>query len=340
MRLRFVVLTCRDPRTDFRLPLVDALRHRGYEVHYVRLGRRPVVAGPSQGAPTSMSLAACLRHLRRVSSAQDAVNVYFTTTNLLFPWLILTLRALCAPGIWCFDMHDDLLYGKRGLARVRARIAQSILVPNFDLMVHAAPTLKELFPRSRHLGNASSLGRLQRVDPDLGRVLVLASVDERLDFALLEAAAGACPGVQFEVHGQVDPSVEDAMRRLLQRRTNIRHHGAYVMADLVPILERFGVMFAPYRVNVRLTRYLDPLRYYHALNSGMEVITTAIPQAEAYADRLHIVASAEDFARALEIVEKGGANGRKATRFAPITWEQRAEELLDLLAETAKGRQN
>ena len=329
---RIIVLTCRDPRTDFRLPLVEALRRRGHEVHYVRLGRRPVIAGPGDdGHVGSTSLTACIRHLRRVTAGKNFSNVYFVTTNLLFPTLILALRLLCSPGIWCFDMHDDLLYGTRGLVRLRARVRQAMLLRTCDLLVHAAPTLKELFPRSHHLGNASSVTRLERIGKDFGRMLILASIDERMDFALLDAAAARCPEVQFEIYGQVAPAVEPAMREVLFKRGNVHHHGPYVTEQLVPILERFTVMLAPYRIGARLTRYLDPLRYYHALNSGMEVITTDIPQARAYAERLHIVQSAEEVAQVLERLRTGGDS--RAGRAPPVTWDQRAETLTDILAD-------
>ena len=330
--LRFIVFTCRDPRTDFRLPLVEALRRRGHEVHYIWLKRRPMVSDAAGERATSMSLVAGLRYLRRITTSRARTNIYFTTTNLCFPILVLALRAICGNGVWCFDMHDDLLYGLRGLARLRARLSQAVLLPVFDLMVHAAPTLKELFPASYHLGNASSLGPLRRPTPRFDKVLILASIDERMDFAFLDAVAAHCPDIGFEVYGQVSRTVEAAMRALRDAHTNVHYHGAYVTADLVPILERHAVMLAPYRVDDRLTRYLDPLRYYHALNSGMEVITTAIPQAEAYADRLHVVRTPKEVVQVIEGLQTDDRPRRNPIEAPPITWDVRAARLVEILA--------
>ena len=244
--LRFIVFTCRDPSTDFRRPLVDALRRRGHEVHYIWLKRRPLVSGPAAGdLAVPMSLASCLRYLRRVTTARERANIYFTTTNLCFPILILALKAICRPGVWCCDMHDDLLYSLRGVARLRARMNRALLLPAFDLIVHAAPMLKELFPASHHLGNASSIGSLKRNAPRFDKVLILASIDERMDFAFLDAVAAHCTDVDFEVHGQVSRNVEGAMQALCQARPNVHYHGAYLMADLVPIFARHAVMLAP-----------------------------------------------------------------------------------------------
>jgi len=330
--LRFIVFTCRDPRTDFRGPLVDALRRRGHEVHCIWLKRRPLVSGPAVGDPAvQMSLASCLRYLRRVTTARDRTNIYFNTTNLLYPILILALKAICATGVWCFDMHDDLLYSLRGVARLRARMNQALLLTAFDLMVHAAPTLKELFPASHHLGNASSLGPLKRDAPQFDKVLILASIDERMDFAFFDAVAARCPDVDFAVYGQVSRTVEAAMQALRKARPNVHYHGTYIMADLEPILARHAVMFAPYRTDARVTRYLDPLRYYHALNSGMEIITTSIPQAEAYADRLHIVRTSEDVAHILDGLQTDERVRRNAGGGPPITWDLRAAQLVEIL---------
>src|ERR1019366_2339912 len=116
----------------------------------------------------------------RVTTARERANIYFTTTNLCFPILILALKAICRPGVWCCDMHDDLLYSLRGVARLRARMNRALLLPAFDLIVHAAPMLKELFPASHHLGNASSIGSLKRNAPRFDKVLILASIDERM----------------------------------------------------------------------------------------------------------------------------------------------------------------
>ncbi len=332
MLLRLVVFTCRDPRTDFRLSLVDALRRRGHEVHYIWLKRRPSVSGPFDDDSTVlMSLASCFRYLRRVTNVPGRTTVYFTSTNLCYPALILALRLWCGRGVWCFDMHDDLLYALHGAARLRARIRQAALLRAFDLMVHAAPTLKELFPASHHLGNASSLGPLPREALRFDRVLILASIDERMDFAFLAAVAARCPGISFDVYGQVSRTVEAAMRALQDAGPNIHYYGPYVTADLIPILQRYAVMLAPYLIADRLTRYIDPLRYYHALNTGMEIITTAIPQAGEFADRLFLVRAADDVAQALERLQADNRARRNPGTVPPITWDLRAAQLVDII---------
>jgi hypothetical protein len=283
-----------------------------------------------------MSMVACFKYLRRITRHGRYVNVYFVSTNLVLPFLVLFLEAICAPGCWCFDMHDDLLYSMRGAARVRAYVTQLVLLRTFDLIVHAAPTLQELFPNSRHLGNASSMMPVHRSTLEYTRVLILASIDERMDFSLLDECASACPNVTFDIYGQVNSAASPALQKLIESRPNIHHYGAYVLTDLVSILERYAVMLAPYRTGTRITRYIDPLRFYHALNSGMEIISTDIPQAQVFKSRLHIVCSAQEFACLLESLRRGEVSRKNSTGKPLVTWDQRAAKLIAILMTTQR----
>src|SRR5262249_51668111 len=149
---------------------------------------------------------------------------------LVFPILNRVLRRLCG-GLWCFDMHDDLLYNRKGWAREKARMAQKLLVAGSDIVVHAAPTLKEIFPTSQHLGNASSITKIERHNPDFQKVLVLASIDERLDFQFLTAAALIAPELSFDIYGQISGNslqIRARVEEMIRSAPNIRYVGSYV----------------------------------------------------------------------------------------------------------------
>src|ERR1700710_1086430 len=98
-RFRFFVLSCRDPKSDFRLPLVDALR-RHHETYYIWLKRRPVVSGPNANdAAVEMSLLSFLRFIRTFKQ-DDRTNVYFNSTNTYFPGATVILRLIATAGLW------------------------------------------------------------------------------------------------------------------------------------------------------------------------------------------------------------------------------------------------
>ncbi len=337
---RFFVFTCRGPESDFRLPLVDALRHR-YQTYYIWLRRRPVVSGPdSNNQPVEMSVLALFRFLRRFRR-DDRTNVYFNSTNTYFPTTMVCLRLLARPGIWCLDMHDDLRYHNTGLKRWRESSIISLLRRISHVTMHAAPTLQELFPDSQHLGNASDIAQRpigtsndlasndQAADTD---VLILASFDGRFDFDFLDQLAAACPRFRFHLHGWAqfgDVTIQAKIESLAARHPNVRYHGAYTMAELPGILSQYRISVAPYRMGDLLTRYIDPLRFYHCLNAGLEVVSTDIPQARYMEDQIHVVSDVTTCAETLTAIRAGRL--AKQPAYTPITWEQRAERLVEII---------
>ena len=330
-RLRFFVFPCRDPRSDFRLPLVDALR-RDHETWYIWLRRRPVVSGPGAGDPfVEMSIAELLRFMRN-SRRDGAVNVYFNSTNTYFPAMSALLRLAAPPGVWCFDMHDDLRYHNTGIKRWREQQIVATLCRLSDIVVHAAPTLQELFPKSVHLGNASSMLPLTADESSGQRALILASFDQRFDFDFVSRLATASPGTSFDLFGWTRPGdIQTAaqLTELTARHPNIGYRGPYTMADLPGILGRYRIGIAPYRTDTLLTRYIDPLRFYHCLNAGLEVISTDIPQARFMRRWVHVVADAGQCAATLAAIQQGRV--AKQPDYTPITWDQRAEKLTAII---------
>ncbi|HYZ24488.1 MAG TPA: hypothetical protein VE690_20235, partial [Rhodopila sp.] len=328
-RYRFFVLTCRDPRHDFRLPLVQALRQRT-EAYSIWLRRTPLISGPRSDDPErEISIPALLRFIRAVPR-HDRVNVFLDSTNTYFPAFGLALRAIAPPSVWCFDLHDDLRYHNTGLKRWREGRIVAALCRTSDAVVHAAPSLTELFPRSQHLGNASHLGPLDLSQASWDDILVIASFDERLDFSFLADLAAASPELRFHLHGWTRPgdtTTQAHIRRLTETHPNVQYHGAYTMDELPGILRRYRISVAPYRADDPLTRYIDPLRFYHCLNAGLEMVSTAIPQARYMRSCIHVVTDPAACRDTLAAIRARSA--LKQPVYAPITWEQRASRLIE-----------
>jgi hypothetical protein len=329
-----VLLTCRDRAGDFRAALADELAAMGNDVYYVFLKSRPAVTEPGATQPREMSFPAFVTYLVRLCHGSKSVLV-FNSTNLVFPFITTALRILCG-GTWCFDMHDDLLYNQKGWRRMRSRLGLWMVRKFSSTLVHGAPTLAELFPESHHLGNASAMRPIKRDTPDFSRILIIASLDERFDFPLAQEVAGLLPARTFELFGRVSrdvPMIAAKLDKLLKECPNITYFGPYADADLPVLLARTPVMFAPYKMGSKLTRYIDPLRYYHCLNSGMEVVSTDIPQAHMLADHLHIARSAEEIAAVIERVARDPSQRRNLNATAPVgSWRERAERLLDIVS--------
>jgi hypothetical protein len=263
------------------------------------------------GQSEDWSLGRLLRYFLGLRQTRKSERpIVFNSTNLAWPGLSVLLQELSGTR-WCLDLHDDLLYDTRGIARLRAALSQQMLVARSDVMVHAAPSLGTLFPRSHHIGNGSSLEALPKTLEDPSRVLVLASLDSRFDFPLMTETAAACPDRQFEIHGRVsqdDPATREALDRLIVTAANVSYHGPYTDVALPTLLANYLVAFAPYRVGVRVTDYIDPLRFYHCLLSRTGLVSTGIPAAADMAGRIEVVSCAKEVDAALDraITGRGG----------------------------------
>ncbi|MDC9837960.1 hypothetical protein [Rhizobium binxianense] len=339
-RWTIVLLTCRDPAKDFRLPLAEELHLLGHKVFYIFLKRRPVVIDMDNSQEKRVfSVPKFLGFMRRTFRNRSPL-LFVNSTNLVFPALSRTLRMLCG-GLWCLDMHDDLLYGRGGIARLKAQIAQTILLGGSDVVVHAAPTLKRLFPMSRHLGNASSVTAIERPSLDWKKILILASVDERLDFHFLGAAAAANPELRFDIRGHIssgDPKVQQKVDELTAAHPNVHYVGSYINSELPAILGAYAVTLAPYVVGSRLTDYIDPLRFYHCLNSGMEVISTGIPKALDFGNVLHCVGEPAEVGPLVHGLAEGTIARRNIGSTASVyNWKNRAIKLLDIVSGEVSG---
>lgn len=189
---RFFIFTSRNPESDFRRPLFDALR-KCTEVYYIWIRRRPIVFGPghvSSGSETSLTgiIDLVVRHFD-----DDMINIYFDSTDTCFPGLMLFIRLVARRGVWCLDMHDDLRYYHRGLAQVRQNTVISLQCMYSHGVLCAAPMLSELFPQSHHLGNASHILPLAHENVDPRNVLILTSFDARFDFDFFAQLAVISP---------------------------------------------------------------------------------------------------------------------------------------------------
>ncbi|KAB0678872.1 glycosyltransferase family 1 protein [Aureimonas leprariae] len=339
-RWTVLLLTCREPKSDFRLPLAEELQKLGHDVTYVFLKRRPTVVRMAKPeCARTFSLPAFLDYARREFRGRERLLV-FNSTNLAFPGISRALRLLCG-GLWCLDMHDDLLYDREGLSRCKGKLALKLLVGGSDLIVHAAPTLKELFPTSQPLGNASPVRRIDRPQPDWGRVLILASLDARFDFPFVSATAAANLELAFDIYGRVsqdDTAVAAALTRLTKERSNVAYRGPYVNEDLPDILGAYPATLAPYVVGSRLTHTIDPLRYYHCLNSGMEVLSTPIPKALDFGEAIHIVRTPAEVGPAVRrLASDASARRNIPERWRAETWDIKAARLIEIVEAERAG---
>jgi UDP-galactopyranose mutase len=123
-------------------------------------------------------------------------------------------------------------------------------------------------------------------------------IDERLDVALLDAAARARPDWQFVLVGpvvKIDPA-------LLPRRPNIHYLGPKVYDELPSYLAGWDVALMPFARN-ESTRFISPTKTPEYLAAGRPVVSTSITDVvRTYGDSglVRIADQPEDFVAAVE----------------------------------------
>lgn len=118
------------------------------------------------------------------------------------------------------------------------------------------------------------------------------------------------------------------------RLPNVHLLGARPYAELPAYVQGFDVGLIPYVIN-DWTRAVDSLKLLEYLAAGVPVVTTAIPEARKYADEVRVAETSDAFlaAVAAALAEPSARRGTRQALAAHHTWAQRADSLLELVAD-------
>lgn len=335
-RRQFYVFSVRSYERDFRQFLIAALRRQGHRVCHIHIGRSTRITDDGgtrsefRGASGFLHL---LRHLRaNAKSVGDPV--FIDSTGPYTPLRSLALRAALGSGLWCYDIFDNMSYDYRGFMRLRTALAILLLSRLSPVQLTLSGETLRLFPRAVHLDNAAHTGPIARTNPNDGDLVLLSSVDQRLDTEFMRRLAALAPDRRLFVYGRAASA--QRLDALLRDRPNIAYRGEFDYGDIDAILAPFAVALAPYAINP-LTEYINPDKYYYFLNSGMEVISTDIPQARRMRERIHIALSPTDVPAIMERL-RAEPGFRKNAAGPVLGWDQRARELIDIIARARPWR--
>ncbi len=105
--------------------------------------------------------------------------------------------------------------------------------------------------------------------------MVMGTLDSRIDFSLLRNIATIRPDWQLVLIGQLKEPSQGALSFL--RLPNVHNLGQQPFASLPSLLRGANVGLIPYRIT-EMTRYINPLKAYEYLASGIPVISTELPE--------------------------------------------------------------
>ena len=175
---------------------------------------------------------------------------------------------------------DIVFAGGRSLADAKRRVHGNVhLLPSSVDATH--------FRRARLRPSAQSepADQASLTSPRIGYFGV---IDERIDYALLDAVAAMRPDWQFIMLGptaKIDPAT-------LPQRPNLHWLGMKAYADLPSYLSGWDAGFMPFALN-DATRYISPTKTPEFLAAGVPVVSTPVPDvvADWKADGLVAIAS-------------------------------------------------
>jgi len=157
-----------------------------------------------------------------------------------------------------------------------------------------------------------------------------------IDFDLLADCAGRRPHWSFALIGS--RSSETPLRKLADR-PNVHFTGAVDHAMLPSYFKYFDAGIIPYQLT-EFTRYTFPSKMAEYLAAGLPVVSTALPEVEAYASVVNVVHGAEQMVAAIEseLVCAGEADRVESRLRAAksLSWDTivgRMEKLMDEIAQ-------
>ena len=126
------------------------------------------------------------------------------------------------------------------------------------------------------------------------------------------------------------------LKKVRAKYPNLVYHGEYRFADVDAILATFGIGFTPYVTNCQPADFVNPDKYYLFLKSGMEVISTDIPQARRLKAIVFILLVRLTKFLALASQIRTDASFRKNKEDGnELDWAKRADELIRLVRSKA-----
>ena len=160
----------------------------------------------------------------------------------------------------------------------------------------------------------------------------------KVDFPLVAGLAHRLPDWSFVFVGPVGKE-DGTTPSDLPQAGNIHYLGSRPHADLPSFVAGFDVCMIPYQIN-SYTQGVFPLKVWEYLAAGKPVVSTPLPALSEYTEWISLAGQVEPFAQALLAANTSADGSSNAERIrarvqeaSQHSWEKRAAEVMDLLAQ-------
>lgn len=169
-------------------------------------------------------------------------------------------------------------------------------------------------------------GFIDRTSANDKRIGYIGSIDDRLDYELLEHLFTTLPDYQFDFVGRHD---YEKGRKLLQQFPNVKLHGPHPVSALPGFLRAFTAGIIPFAIN-DFNKGIYPLKINEYLAAGLPVVMTHFAIVDEFRPVASIAENKEDFRALLikEITENTSEKQESRIKFAAEnSWEARVEQI-------------
>jgi glycosyltransferase involved in cell wall biosynthesis len=317
----------------------------GWMKRYPRLGMRPIARSIRawwQTLPATWTRGLVMsypHYLYLQDLLRPDVSIYYNIDDysLYWPGSAARIRELERAIVLAADVTVCV-------SRLRADELQASLPQAADRIHHVPHGTPTRFlarhPLAQPAPAPDDLAHLPR--PYLG---FIGSLEDRLDWGLMNAISLAFPESSIVVVGRVRDPVDEAWWEECSRflaRPNVHALGWRSQDALPQYYQAFDVCMIPYRLDHAFNRACNPTKIMDAMGSGRPIVATAIPECTLHSERFHVVGSGTEFIDAVrQILAQESDDGRAGLRHAYAlanTCHGIGERILELIARGPAGR--
>jgi len=249
---------------------------------------------------------------------------------------------------------DEWTAGIRGRKRTVIKSLENRLLDRADLVfANSPPTYadkKQLNPNTFRVPSAvnpepfrQALDMTTPVHPSLQyiplpRIGYCGSINERLDYPILESAVKQYPQYSFVFIGDTYPWPVNALPlERLKRFKNVYFPGKFLYQEIPSLLKGLQVCLLPY-VSDERAFYRSPLKLYEYLAAGKPVVSTDNPEVQEAHDLVYIATSKVDFIELVDFALKHDSESERQKRLAfaeKNSWDKRVDQMESLIIDAA-----
>lgn len=254
----------------------------------------------------------------------------------------------------CVDYHAGYLTG--GLARVLKHMEKK-LISNVDYFVVNSQSLFHLHAPTRRPDAIVPLGfALDSFRKDVRRdyatqnkkpiVGYVGTLDNRVDFVLLESLVSRHNDWRFVLWGKISDGIEGADKLMsfvarLKTYPNVSTDQSNDRFRVAQIIGSFDIGIIPYKMRHKGVTYSYPMKVMEYFYTGIPVVSTPIEELKRYSGLIMIAKTTDDWEAAIRklLLEAWPSSKKRLQRTIALknSWEKKTQTILSVISPDADG---